>query len=322
MSRVVLVREHGGPEKLELTERDAPRPGPGEVAIRNKAIGLNFIDVYHRTGLYKLPLPLTPGVEGAGVVTAVGDGVTAFKPGDRVLYNRGGAYADDIAVSQDVVVALPDDLDFDIAATLVTKAATAYFLVHETWEVKPGQTVLVHAASGGVGSYLVQWASHLGATVIALAGSDEKVATARANGATYAFNSRQDDWIGKVREATGGKGVDVVYDGVGAATFEGSLDCLRKRGLMVSFGNASGAVTGVNLGILAAKGSLYVTRPTSAHYYGDPVNLRRTMAAVFDAVRNGVIRPAINQRFALADVQDAHRALEARETTGSTVLKP
>jgi NADPH2:quinone reductase len=322
VSRVVLVRENGGPEKLELSEREAPQPGQGEVAIRNEAIGLNFIDVYHRTGLYKLPLPLTPGIEGAGVVTSVGEGVRDFKPGDRVLYNRGGAYADDVVMPEGVVVSLPDDIGFDVAATLATKAGTAYFLLHETREVKPGETVLVHAASGGVGSFLVQWASHLGATVIALAGSDEKAAAARTNGAAYAFNSRQDDWVGKVREATGGKGVDVVYDGVGAATFEGSLDCLRNRGLMVSFGNASGAVTGVNLGILATKGSLYVTRPTSAHYFGDPVNLRRTMGAVFDAVRNGVIRPAINQIFPLADVQNAHRALEARETTGSTVLKP
>lgn len=322
MSRVVVVSQTGGPEVLELEDRPALSAGPGQVVIRNEAIGLNFIDVYQRTGLYKLPLPFTPGGEGAGQVTAIGVGVTEFKPGDRVLYSAMGGYADEITVSTDKVVALPDDISSEVAATLVTKGGTAHYLLFETWALKPSDTILVHAAAGGVGTFLVQWASAMGATVIALAGSDDKLATARANGAAHAFNSREDGWVGKVREATGGRGVDVVYDGVGKVTFEPSLDCLRPRGLMVSFGNASGPVTGVALSMLQSRGSLYVTRPTSGAYYGDKESLRRTMKAVFDAVRSGKIRPTINQRFKLAEVQAAHRALEGRETTGSTILVP
>ena len=223
---------------------------------------------------------------------------------------------------QGKVVALPDDISTEVAATLVTKGGTAHYLLFETWPLKSSDTILVHAASGGVGSFLVQWATASGATVIALAGSDEKVAGAKANGAAHAFNSRQDGWVQKVRDATGGRGVDVVFDGVGKATFEQSLDCLRPRGLMVSFGNASGPVTGVALSMLQTRGSLYVTRPTSTHYFGEPESLKRTMNAVFDAVRTGKIRPSINQRFKLDQVQDAHRALEGRQTTGATVLVP
>lgn len=322
MSRVVLVHETGGPEVMRLTDRAALSPKAGEVVIRNEAIGLNFVDVYQRTGLYNMPLPLTPGGEGSGTVTAVGAGVTGLKVGDRVLYNANGAYADEIAVPAGKVVALPEDISTEVAATLVTKGGTAHYLLFETWALKAGDTILVHAASGGVGTFLVQWGKATGATVIALAGSDEKVAGAKANGADHAFNSREEGWVQKVRDATGGRGVDVVYDGVGKATFEQSLDCLRPRGLMVSFGNASGPVTGVALSMLQTRGSLYVTRPTSGHYYGDPEGLRRTMNAVFDAVRTGKIRPTINQRFKLDQVQDAHRALEGRETTGSTILVP
>ncbi len=322
MSRVVRVHETGGPEVMHLEDRPALAAGPGEVVIRNEAIGLNFVDVYQRTGLYKMPTPFTPGGEGAGKITAVGDGVSDLKVGDRVLYNSGGAYADEVAAPQDKVVRLPEDISSEVAATLVTKGGTAHYLLFETWPLKASDTILVHAASGGVGSFLVQWAAAQGATVIALAGSDEKVAGAKANGAKHAFNSREEGWVAKVREATGGRGVDVVYDGVGKATFEQSLDCLRPRGLMVSFGNASGPVTGVALSMLQSRGSLYVTRPTSAQYFGDRESLRRTMNAVFEAVRAGKIRPAINQRFKLEQVQDAHRALEARETTGATILVP
>jgi NADPH2:quinone reductase len=323
MSRVVIVRETGGPEAMHLETRPAITPQAGEVVIRNEAIGLNFVDTYQRTGLYRMPLPFTPGGEGAGVVTAVGAGVSDCKPGDRVAYSSGsGAYADEIALSADKVVPLPDDISTEIAATLVTKGGTAHYLLFETWPLKPGDTILVHAAAGGVGSFLVQWASAMGATVIALAGSDEKMRDALAHGAAHAFNSRQEGWMEKVRAATGGRGVDVVYDGVGKVTFEPSLDCLRPRGLMVSFGNASGPVTGVSLSMLQSRGSLYVTRPTAGAYYGDRDSLRRTMAAVFEAVRSGRIRPAINQRFALAEAQAAHRALEARETTGATILVP
>ena len=323
MSRAIVVRDYGGPEVLKLEERDVPAPGPGEVKVRNEAIGLNFADVYNRTGLYKVPLPFVLGSEGAGVVEAVGEAVTEFKPGDRVGYaGPVGAYADERLIAADKLVAVPDGVSSEIAAAVLSKGGTAHYLLFETWPLKPGDTMLVHAASGGVGQLLVQWGAASGANVIALAGSDEKVAGAIANGAKHAFNSRQDGWVAKVREATGGRGVDVVYDGVGQATFEHSLDCLRPRGLMVSFGNASGPVTGVSLSMLQSRGSLYVTRPTTGHYFGDKASLRRTMAAVFDAVLTGKIRPAINQRFSLDKAADAHRALEARETSGATVLIP
>jgi NADPH2:quinone reductase len=240
-----------------------------------------------------------------------------------VLYNSGsGSYADEIAVPESKVVLLPDDIPTEVAATLVTKGGTAHYLLFESWPFKPSDTILVHAAAGGVGSFLVQWASALGATVIALAGGPDKVALAKASGAAHAFDSHDDSWVAKVREATGGRGVDVVFDGVGKATFDHSLDCLRPRGLMVSFGNASGPVTGVALSMLQTRGSLYVTRPTAGHYYGNKDDLRRTMSAVFDAVRTGKIRPEIKQRFRLAEAGDAHRALEARKTTGATVLVP
>ena len=322
MSRAVVVHELGGPEFLKLEDRAALSPAAGQVIVRNEAIGLNFVDVYQRTGLYKMPLPMTPGGEGAGTVTAVGDGVTEFKPCDRVLYSGNGAYADDVAVNADKVVKLPDSIATDLAATLVTKGTTAQYLLFDTFAVKPGDTILVHAAAGGTGSLLVQWGKALGATVIALAGSDEKVALAKSHGAAHAFNSREDGWAAKVRGATGGRGVDVVYDGVGKATFETSLDTLRPRGLMVSFGNASGPVTGVALSALQSRGSLYVTRPTGAAYVGSKDQFRRSIAMVLEALEAGKIRPTIDQRFKLADVQDAHRALEARETTGATVLLP
>jgi len=233
-----------------------------------------------------------------------------------------GSYAEERLIPADKLARVPDTIDLDTAAAVVSKAGTAHYLLFETWPFKAGDTMLVHAASGGVGSFLVQWASSAGATVIALAGSDDKVKGAIENGAKFAFNSREDGWVQKVREATGGAGVDVVYDGIGKATFEQSLDCLRPRGLMVSFGNASGPVTGVSLSMLQTRGSLYVTRPTTAHYYGDAESLRRTMARVFGAVEAGHIRPSINQRFPLERAADAHRALEARETVGTTLLIP
>jgi NADPH2:quinone reductase len=322
VSRAVVIHAIGGPEVLTLEERAPLTPKPGEVVIRNEAIGLNFFEVYQRTGLYKAPLPLVMGGEGAGTISAVGEGVTEFRAGDRVMYGSSGAYADEVAVVADKVVKLPDSVPTDLAATLTTKGTTAQYLLFDTWPIKPGDAMLVHAAAGATGTLLVQWGAALGATVIALAGSDEKVARATANGAAHAFNSREDGWVAKVREATGGRGVDVVYDGVGKATFEGSLDTLRPRGLMVSFGNASGPVTGVALSMLQSRGSLYVTRPTGAAYVGGKEQFRRSIAAVLEALETGKIRPTIDQRFKLADVQNAHRALEARETTGATVLVP
>lgn len=323
MSRAIVVHQYGGPDVLKLEDRTVGAPRQGDVKVRNEAIGLNFADVYNRTGLYKVPLPFVLGSEGAGVVEALGEGVTDFKAGDRVGYaGPVGAYADERLIPADKLVPVPDGISSEVAAAVLSKGGTAHYLLFETWSLQPTDTILVHAASGGVGQILVQWASAVGATVIALAGSDEKVAAARANGAKHAFNSRQDGWVAKVREATGGRGVDVVYDGVGQATFEHSLDCLRPRGLMVSYGNASGPVTGVSLSMLQTRGSLYVTRPTTGHYFGDKAGLRRTMAAVFDAVLAGKIRPAINQRHPLEQAADAHRALEARETSGATVLIP
>lgn len=323
MSRAIVVRELGGPEVLKLEDRAVAAPGPGEVKVRHEAIGLNFADTYNRTGLYKVDLPFVPGSEAAGTVEAVGEGVSDFKPGDRVGYAGPlGAYAEERLVPADRLVPLPDGISAEMAASVMSKGGTAHYLLFECWPFKAGDTMLVHAAAGGVGSFLVQWASSAGANVIALAGSPEKVSIAAANGARAAFNSRDEGWVEKVRGATGGRGVDVVYDGVGKATFELSLDCLRPRGLMVSYGNASGPVTGVSLGILATKGSLYVTRPTTAHYFGTKDTLRRTMARVFGAVLAGQIRPAINQRFPLERAADAHRALEARETTGATLLIP
>lgn len=322
MSRVVRVHRVGGPEELSLEEREPLKPGRGEVLVRNEAIGLNFVDVYQRTGFYKQPLPMTPGGEGAGTVAAVGDGVDGPSVGDRVLYGAPGAYADEVVVPAGKVVKLPPQVSTELAATLVTKGTTAYYLLHETWTLKLGDTMLVHAAAGGTGSLLVQWGKALGATVIALAGSSDKVERALAHGADHAFSSREEGWAQRVREATGGRGVDVVYDGVGQATFEGSLDSLRPRGLLVSFGSASGGVTGVNLGVLSAKGSLYVTRPTGAAYVGTPDAFGRAVAAVFKALETGAIRPSIDQRFRLAEVQDAHRALEGRSTTGATILIP
>jgi NADPH2:quinone reductase len=322
LSRAFVIRQTGGPEVMQLEERDLPAPGPGELRVRNRAIGINFVDVYERKGIYKTELPFTPGNEGAGEVVAVGDGVVGFKIGDRIGYTGPtGAYAEERLLPVDKAVHLPDDIDFDTAAAVMLKGGTAHYLLFQTWQIKPDDVILVHAAAGGVGSLLVQWASSLGTTVIATAGSEEKLALAREHGATAAISYKDPSWPQKVREAAG-RGVDVVYDGVGQATFEPSLDTLRPRGLMVSYGNASGVVNVPNLGILAAKGSLYVTRPTTRHYHGTPAELRATMDAVFDAVRTGRIRPQINQRFPLSEAAEAHRALEARGTTGATLLVP
>ena len=323
MSRVFQIHEHGGPEVMRLEERDVGQPGPGEIRIRHTAIGLNFIDVYQRTGLYKMQMPFVPGNEAAGEVTAVGEGVTDFKPGDRVGYTGPtGAYADERLLPADNAIPIPDDIDDETAAAVLLKGLTAYYLLFETWPLKAGETILWQAAAGGVGLIACQWAHALGATVYGTAGSAEKVALARQNGCDEVINYREEEFAPRIRELTGGRGVDVVYDGVGKATFDASLDCLRPRGLMVSFGNASGYVTIPNLGVLASKGSLYVTRPTSGAYFPGAAELRRGGAALFEAIGRGDIKVHINQRFALADVPDAHKALEARETTGSTVIVP
>ncbi len=323
MSRAVFVRSLGGPEVLSVEEREVGAPGPGEIKVRNKAVGLNFIDTYQRTGLYSVPLPFVAGNEGAGEVVAVGEGVTAFKPGDRVAYSGPvGAYADERLLPADKAVPVPDGVSDEIAAAAMLKGTTAFYLLHWTHEVKAGDRLLIHAAAGGTGQILVQWAKAKGAVVIATAGSDEKCEFARKLGADLAINYREQDFVAAVREFTGGRGVDVVYDGVGKATFEPSLDCLRPRGLMVSFGNASGPVSVPSLGILATKGSLYVTRPTSGAYFPDAASLRTAASALFKAIADGTLTIEIGQRLPLDQAAEAHRLLEARETTGATLLIP
>ncbi|MDB5539956.1 MAG: Quinone oxidoreductase [Devosia sp.] len=323
MTRAFVVREHGGPEQLKLEQVEVPAPGPGQLKISNKAIGLNFVDVYQRTGLYKLPLPFVAGNEGAGEVIAVGPDVTGFKVGDRVAYQGPvGAYADERLLPADKAKHLPDGITYEVAAASLLKGATAFYLLHWTYALKAGETILVHAAAGGTGQILTQWAKAIGATVIGAAGSEEKCEIVRQNGADLAINYKTDNFLERVKEFTGGKGVDVVYDGVGQATFEPSLDCLRVRGLMVSFGNASGPVSIPRLGILADKGSLYVTRPTGAGYFRAPEDLRTAASALFNMIELGKIKIAIGQTRPLAEAVEAQMALEARETTGSTLLLP
>lgn len=323
MSRAFVVREHGGPEQLKLEELELPAPGPGQLRVRNRAIGLNFIDVYQRTGLYATPLPFVAGNEGAGEVMAVGPGVTDFAPGDRIAYQGPiGAYADERLLPADKAVPLPEAISFETAAAALLKGATAFYLLHWTHALKAGETVLIHAAAGGTGQILVQWAKAIGARVVATAGSEEKCELVRNLGADLVINYKAGDFVAGVKDFTQGQGVDVVYDGVGKATFEASLDCLRVRGLMVSFGNASGPVSLPRLGILAEKGSLFVTRPTGAAYFRTAEDLRTAASALFDMIAAGRINVAIDQRLPLTDAVEAHRALEARETTGSTVLIP
>jgi NADPH2:quinone reductase len=323
MSRAIVVHEVGGPQVMRLETRDLPPPGPGELHIRNRAIGVNFVDVYQRTGFYPLPLPFVAGNEGAGEVTAVGEGVRDFRVGDRVAYMGPiGSYAEERLLPADSAVRLPDGVSDEQGAALMMKGGTAYYLLHDTWPLQPGQTALVHAAAGGVGSLLAQWGSAMGARIIGTAGSDEKLSRAMDNGCEVAIDYRDPDWPRRVRAATGDAGVDVIYDGVGQAVFAGNLDCLRPRGLLASYGSASGAVSIPNLGVLANKGSLFVTRPTARHYLGTPQTLRKAMDAVFAALASGKIRVSIDQRFPLAEAAEAHRALEARRTTGMTLLMP
>jgi NADPH:quinone reductase len=323
MTRVVAINRLGGPEVLTLEDRDVGAPGAGEVRLRQTAIGLNFIDTYQRSGLYPIPLPFVGGNEGVGVVTALGDGVSGLKVGDRVGYQSGvGAYAEERLMPAEKLVPIPDGVDDRTAAAILLKGLTAYYLLFKTWPVEAGQTVLWHAAAGGTGLIATQWARALGATVIGTAGGPEKVQIALDHGCHHVIDYKAEDYAELVKEFTGGRGVDVVYDGVGKATFEKSLDCIRPRGLMVSFGNASGVVDIPDLGILARKGSLYVTRPTSAHYFPRREDLLEGARALFDAVESGSIKVEIGQTFGLDQVGDAHRALEGRQTTGSVVILP
>lgn len=322
MNHAIRVHEHGGPEKLVWEEVPLPDPKPGEVLVRHQAVGLNYIDVYFRTGLYKAPaMPVTVGMEGAGIIEAVGDGVTELKVGDRVAYAGAlGAYAEARCAPADRLVKLPEGIDFTQGAAMMLQGMTAQFLVKRTYAIKSGDTVLVHAAAGGVGSIVVQWAKHLGATVIGVVSTPEKAALITGLGADHALLTSE-NIPARVREITGGAMLPVVYDSVGKDTFITSLDCLAPLGLMISYGNASGPVT-TDLGVLAAKGSLYVTRPTLNTYTAKRADLVATANDLFDVVKSGAVKINVNQTFPLRDAAEGHRALESRRTTGSTVFVP
>jgi NADPH:quinone reductase len=324
MVKSVRVHAYGGPEALVYEDVTVGEPGPGQARIRQTAVGLNYIDTYHRTGLYKLPsLPHALGVEGAGVVEAVGDGVTNVKPGDKVCYGSIlGAYAEVRNVPAERLLALPDGISDVIAAGIMLKGMTARYLVRVTYPIKKGDTVLIHAAAGGVGLIACQWAKHLGATVIGTVGSEEKAALAKSHGCDHPINYTRENFVERVKEITGGKGLPVVYDSVGKDTWEGSLDCLAPRGMMVSFGNASGPVAPFSILTLSQKGSLFLTRPTLAHYIITRAEYEETANDLFGVITSGAVKIEVNQRYALKDVAQAHIDLESRKTTGSTVLIP
>jgi NADPH2:quinone reductase len=322
--KAIRFSRTGGPEVLALEDIALPAPGPGQVRVRHSVIGVNFIDTYHRSGLYPVALPSGLGLEAAGTVEKLGEGVATLRIGDRVAYCTGplGAYAEANNVPADRVVALPPAIGDETAAAALLKGMTAQYLLKRTHAVKPGETILIHAAAGGVGLIACQWAKDLGAVVIGTVGSDDKSALARANGCTHVLNTRSENWSARVRELTGGKGVPVVYDSIGKDTFAGSLDCLSVRGMLVSFGNASGAVPPVEPGILSGKGSLYLTRPTLFHYTRDAQELQDTADDLFAVIGSGAVKIAVHQRFPLAEAARAHEALHARATTGATVLIP
>ena len=319
----IRIHEPGGPEKMRWDEIEVGEPGPGEVRLRHTAVGLNYIDTYHRTGAYKLPLPACIGAAGAGVVEAVGPGVSDLKVGDRVAYAPGvGAYCEQRLIAADRLVPLPSWIDDQQAAGMMLQGMTAQYLLRSTYRVQPGDTILVQAAAGAVGLILCQWAKHLGATVIGTVGSDEKAELARAHGCDHPIVYTRDNFVEAVKRITGGEGVPVVYDGVGKTTFDASLDCLRPRGLMVLFGAASGAVPPFELQTLAAKGSLYVTRPTLFTYVAKREDLMASAADLFEVVHSGAVKIEVRQTYPLRDAAEAHRALESRQTVGSTVLIP
>jgi NADPH2:quinone reductase len=323
-AKAIRIQQHGGPEVLELAEIDVPDPGPDEVRIRNCAIGLNFIDIYYRTGLYQAALPHGIGFEAAGEVDAVGSNVGFLKPGDRVGYCQGGlgAYSEVHVMPAAMVVKLPKKISFEQAAAAMLKGLTVQYLFRQTYRLQGHETILFHAAAGGVGLIACQWARALGVKLIGTVSSPEKAAAAKKHGAWATIDYTKENFVERVKELTTGEKVPVVYDGVGKDTWEGSLDCLQRRGLMVSFGNASGPVTGVNLGILAQKGSLFVTRPTLMHHITPRARLEASAEELFDLMTRGKIKVEIDQRYKLADAAAAHRDLASRRTTGSSVLLP
>ena len=325
MVKAIRIHRTGGPDAMRWEDVEVGAPGPGEVRIRHEAVGLNYIDVYFRTGLYPAPsLPFSPGMEGAGVVEAVGEGVDALAVGDRIAYAAPpvGSYAEERLMPADKVVKVPAGIDSRQAAAMMLQGMTVEYLLRRTYPVQAGETILFHAAAGGVGLIACQWAKYLGATVIGTVGSDEKAELARAHGCDHTIVYTREDFTERVRELTDGAGVPVVYDAVGRDTFAGSLDCLRPRGMLVSFGQSSGKIDPFDVGILSAKGSLYVTRPTLMTYTASRADLEASAQALFDVVAGGAVRVTVNQTFPLAEAADAHRALESRRTTGSTILVP
>jgi NADPH2:quinone reductase len=323
MTKAIRIHANGGPEVMHWEDVPTPEPGPGEALVRHAAVGLNYIDVYFRTGLYKSQLPATIGMEGSGTIVAIGAGVTDLEVGDRVAYAGGpiGAYATERVIAADRLVKLPDNIDFNTGAAMMLQGLTAQYLLRRTFPVQAGQTILVHAAAGGVGLILCQWAKHLGASVIGVVSTEAKAELARAHGADHVVIGHA-TLPAEVKRITGGAMVPVVYDSVGKDTFNTSLDCLAPLGMMITFGNASGPVPPFDLGVLSAKGSLYVTRPTLATYTAKRADLVRAANELFDVVSSGAVAIRVNQTFPLSEAAAAHRALEARQTTGSTVLVP
>jgi len=321
MSHAIRVHQTGGPEVMKWEVIEVGAPGPGQIRLKQTAVGLNFIDVYHRTGLYPLPLPFVPGMEAAGTVDAVGTGVTDLKPGDRVAYASViGAYAEARLIAADRVVKLPDTIEDRTAAAMMLQGMTARYLIRDIYKVGPGDTILIHAAAGGVGLIVCQWAAALGATVIGTVSNDEKAVLAKANGCHHPIVYTREDFQSRILEITGGKKLPVVYDSVGKDTFMKSLDCLRPRGLMVLFGASSGPVPPMDLSLLSQKGSLLITRPTLATFVASPQLLAENAADLFDAVGSGRVKIYVNQTYPLKDAAKVHSDLEARKTTGSTVL--
>jgi NADPH2:quinone reductase len=324
MTKAVRVHNYGGPEVLRYEDVEVGKPGPGQLRVRHHAIGVNYIDTYFRTGQYPAPsLPFVLGNEAAGEVVEVGEGVAGFKPGDRVAYVITlGNYAEERLADVKFVVKLPDGVDYDTAAAMMLKGMTVQYLLRRTFAVKPGDAILFHAAAGGVGLIATQWAKHLGATVIGTVGSKEKAELAKKNGCDHVILYREEDVAKRVREITKGEGVPVVYDGVGKATFQGSLDSLKPFGVLVSFGSASGPIEAFNLGILAQKGSLYVTRPTLMTHMAKRETLDEIARDLFDVVGRGAVKIPIHSRRKLSEAEAVHRALEGRETTGATIMHP
>jgi NADPH:quinone reductase len=324
MAKAIVINKTGGPEVMEYVDVPVGEPGPGEARVKQAACGLNYIDVYYRNGAYPQPLPGGLGMEGAGVVEAVGPGVTHVKAGDRVAYagRPTGAYADVRVMPASILVKLPDAIDFETAAAMMLQGLTVQYLFRRTYPLKGGETILFHAAAGGVGLIACQWARALGVTMIGTVGSDEKAALAKAHGCTHTINYNKENFVERVKDITGGKGVSVVYDSIGKDTFTGSLDCLAPLGMMVSFGAASGPVPPFGLNELASRGSLFITRPSLFTYIAKREDLDAMAADLFAMVESGKVRIDVNQRYALKDVAQAHRDLEARKTTGSTILIP